>query len=107
MQVLSGDSATMSEIASPAADWVSPNYPTVGVIHRNRLWAFMKQRAYASDTGNHENHLSNNLTQAIFPGEGGSVIGAFVLKDVFSPSRKVDSFIISMTMILTQIIGIG
>ena len=70
----------MSEIASPAADWVSPNYPTVGVIHRNRLWAFMKQRAYASDTGNHENHLSNNLTQAIFPGEGGSVIGAFVFK---------------------------
>lgn len=80
VQVLSGDSATMSEITSPAADWVSPNYPTVGVIHRNRLWAFMKQRAYASDTGNHENHLSNNLTQAIFPGEGGSVIGAFVFK---------------------------
>lgn len=80
VQVLPGDGEAFREISNPAADWVTPNYPTCGLIHKNRLWAFMGQRAYASDTGNHENHQSNNLTQNIFPGEGGSVIGAKVFK---------------------------
>jgi len=40
----------------------------------------MKQRAYASDTADHENHTSNNLTQSIYPGEGGSITGAYVFK---------------------------
>jgi hypothetical protein len=40
----------------------------------------MKQAAYASDTGNHENFTSNNLIQYIFPGEGGNISGAFVFR---------------------------
>jgi len=84
LKVLSGDIAAdgdgFQDAASSAADWTTPNYPTCGIIHRNRLWAFMKQRAYASDSGDHENFVSNNLTQAIFPGEGGDVSGAFVFK---------------------------
>lgn len=80
VQVLTADETTFAEIENPAADWTTPNYPTVGIVHRNRLWAFMKQRAYASDTADHENFTSNYLTQAIFPGEGGSITGVFVFK---------------------------
>lgn len=80
VQVLAGDGTTFADIANPATDWTTPNFPTVALVHRNRLWAFMGQRAYASDTGNHENHTSNNLTQNIFPGEGGAITGAHVFK---------------------------
>ena len=84
LKVLSGDIAAdgdgFQDVDDPAADWVTPNFPTCGVTHRNRLWAFMKQRAYASDSGNHEDFDTNNLTQAIFPGEGGDIQGAFVFK---------------------------
>ena len=80
VKVLAGDAETFTTVANPAADWVTPNFLTCGLIHRNRLWAFMKQRAYASDSGNHENQTTNNLTQAIFPGEGGAISGAFVFK---------------------------
>ncbi len=84
LKFLSGDTAAdgdgFQNVEFPASDWTTPNFPTVGCIHRNRLWAFMKQRAYASDTANHENFTSNHLTQAIFPGEGGDISGAFVFK---------------------------
>lgn len=80
VKVLAADGTSFATIANPAADWTTSNFPTVAVVHRNRLWAFMGQRAYASDTGNHENHASNNLTQNIFPGEGGAITGVHVYK---------------------------
>lgn len=80
VKVSQGDEATFSDIDLPAADWTSPNFPPTGLIHHNRLWVFMKQRAYASDTGNHENFQTNFLTQAIFPGEGGDITGVHVFK---------------------------
>lgn len=80
LKVLAGDEETFEDVAFPATDWATPNYPKFGFIHRNRLWSFMGQRAYASDTANHENNTSNNLTQNIFPGEGGELIGGYVFK---------------------------
>jgi hypothetical protein len=80
LQVLEGDGVTFTDVGSPAADWTTPNFPRVGVHHRARMWAFMKQRAYASSTGSHENFVSDNLTQSIYPGEGGDIIGAYVFK---------------------------
>lgn len=80
LKVLAADGTSFANVANPAADWTTPNFPNCGVIHRNRLWAFMGQRAYASDTGNHENFTSNYLTQNIFPGEGGNITGCFVFK---------------------------
>jgi hypothetical protein len=80
VKVLEGDESTFSNIDSPAADWTTPNFPRIALVHRNRLWAFMKQTAYASDTANHENFTSNYLVQYIYPGEGGDVIGAFVFR---------------------------
>ncbi len=82
VQVLSGDDDEFAEITTPATDWTTPNYPRFGFIHRNRLWAFMGQRAYASTTGDHEDFAGGSiLTDAIYPGEGGDLIGGFVFKN--------------------------
>lgn len=80
LKVLAADGSEFTTVANPATDWATPNFPNCGLIHKNRLWAFMGQRAYASDTANHENFTSNILTQNIFPGEGGKITGAFVFK---------------------------
>jgi len=81
IKVLSGDGLTFSDISNPAADWTSPRFPRCGFIHRNRLWAFMGQRSYASETGDHETFTGGSiLTDNIFPGEGGEIIGGHVYK---------------------------
>ena len=82
IKVLSGDGTSFADISKPAADWTVNNYPRVGVTHRNRLWVFLGQRAYASTTGDHEDFQDSNniLTQSVFPGEGGDVIGSYVFK---------------------------
>lgn len=81
LKVLAGDGTVVTDIAAPAADWTSPNYPNFGFLHRNRLWAFMKQRAYASTTADHEDFVSAGiLTQSIYPGEGGDLIGGWIFK---------------------------
>lgn len=80
VQVLNGDSTVFATMSAPAADWSSPNFPTKGVIHRNRLWAISKGFLYASDTGDHENFTSNNLIFNVFPGEGGDLTNLFVYK---------------------------
>ncbi len=80
LKVLAADGITFEDVEQPAVDWVTPNFPTFGFIHRNHLWSFVNQRAYASDTADHENNVSNNITMAIFPGEGGALIGGHVFK---------------------------
>src|SRR3990167_6492114 len=79
--VLAGDGTAFATIASPATDWTSTEtYPKFGVVHRNRLWAFAGQIDYASDSGNHENFVTANLTEPVYPGEGGELRSAFVFK---------------------------
>lgn len=79
--VLTADNTAFSVIASPNTDWTTTiSFPKFGVIHRNRLWAFSGQNAYASDSGNHENFQTASLTEPIYPGEGGDIRGAFVFK---------------------------
>lgn len=80
VKVLDGDGTSFATIATPAADWVTPKFPRFGFVHRNRLWAFMGQRSYASATGNHEDFVTGVLTDNIFPGEGGDLIGGQVFK---------------------------
>lgn len=80
LKVLSGDGTSFSDVSSPAVDWVTPNFPTVAIVHRNRLWVFMEHTAYGSDSGNHENFTTNALIQPIYVGEGGRIIGAYVFK---------------------------
>ena len=79
--VLSGDGTAFSTMSSPASDWTSTGtYPKFGVVHRNQLWAFAGQNSYASNSGDHENFVSGNLTNPVYPGEGGELRGAFVFK---------------------------
>lgn len=79
--VLSGDGTAFTTIASPNSDWTSTGtYPRFGIVHRNRLWAFAGHFGYASDTGDHENFTTADLTSPIYPGEGGELRGAAVYK---------------------------
>jgi hypothetical protein len=80
LKVLSGDGTSFADISSPAADWTGTTFPGTGIIHRNRLWAFSGQYGYASDTGDHENFLTNNLFMNIFPGEGDDIEACFSFK---------------------------
>lgn len=81
LKVLEGDASTFSNIDSPAVDWSSPNFPKCGAIHRNRHWAFMGNRYYASTTGNHENFTDvSALSGTVGPGDGGDIIAAFIYK---------------------------
>lgn len=79
--VLEGDETAFATIAQPNSDWTaSGTFPKFGVVHRNRLWAFAGHISYASDSGNHENFVTANLTEPIYPGQGGELRGAAVFK---------------------------
>jgi hypothetical protein len=79
--VLSGDGTAFSTLSASNTDWTSPTtFPKFGLVHRNRLWAFAGQISYASDSGNHENFQTANLTEPVYPGEGGELRGAAVFK---------------------------
>lgn len=81
--VISGDGATASTIALPSQDWTATGtYPKFGLIHRSQLWAFAGQLSYASSALNHEDfsNLTTGLTEPVYPGEGGELLGAFVFK---------------------------
>jgi hypothetical protein len=89
VKVCSGDNASFSSIAAPAADWPNPtassnpqsNFPNFGLTYRGRLWAFAKSVAYASTTSNHEDFQgATTLINNVGPGEGGDIVGAFVYK---------------------------
>jgi hypothetical protein len=80
LKVLAADGITFADIETPAVDWVVTRYPTVGIVHRNRLWAFQGQRSYASATDDHEEFQTGFLTDNIFPGEGGDIRGVYVFK---------------------------
>jgi hypothetical protein len=82
-QVLAGDGATMTALATPAADWTGPNQPLCGAVHANRLWAAGNlsdpHRVYFSTVDNHENFTdaTNAGSLPVFPGEGDRIIGMF------------------------------
>lgn len=79
--VLQADETSFGTIANPNSDWTSTGtYPKFGVVHRNRLWAFAGHISYASDSGDHENFVTANLTEPVYPGQGGELRGAAVFK---------------------------
>lgn len=81
MKVLLGDASTFASITLPASDWTSPNFPKKALVHKNSLWAFAKERAYKSTTGDHSNFTgSGNLAMTVGPGDGGDIIDATIFK---------------------------
>lgn len=81
--VFSGDATACTVIASPSVDWTATGtYPKFGVVHRSQLWAFAGQLSYASNPLNHEDfqNVTSTLTNPVYPGEGGELLGAYVFK---------------------------
>lgn len=81
--VLSAHGTAFTTIALPNSDWTSANvFPKFGVVHRGSLWAFAGQNSYTSDPTDHEDfaNLTTTAVQAVYPGEGGEIRGAFVYK---------------------------
>ena len=70
-QVLSGDGATMTAMATPAADWTGTNQPLCGAVHANRLWAAGNLSDPASrvflDRGQSRDFHRSRPTPARFP----------------------------------------
>lgn len=87
VKVLSGDGTTVSNIATPPADWTS-NFPTSGFVFEGRLCGFGNSndphRLYFSTQTNHEDFTSaGSLNMAVFPGEYSGLTAAVpVLKGV-------------------------
>jgi hypothetical protein len=82
VQVIEGDGTTRRNLTSPAADWSSGNYPTYGLIFRNRLVAISGHNVYMSAADNQEDFVTNPgyLVLPCFPGEAEGIISSFVYK---------------------------
>lgn len=80
VKVLSGDGATVSNVATPPADWAT-NFPTFGFLHEGRLWAGGNSndpnRLYYSTLTNHEDFTgAGSGSISLFPGEGEKLVMA-------------------------------
>lgn len=86
VQVVSGDAGSTTNIATPPSDWSGSNQPTFGVVHENRLWAGGNandtHRVYYSSVDDHEDFSggSGGGSFAVYPADGGKVIGAMSFK---------------------------
>ena len=97
VQVLSGDGATTSALATPPSDWSGGNQPRVGTIHEGRLWGAGNtndpHRLYYSITTDHEDLTgSGSGTLAIYPGEGLGIVGIYSFRSglaVFKHPRGI------------------
>jgi hypothetical protein len=74
VKVLSGGGVTVTNLATPPADW-SANYPASGFVFEGRLCGFGNandpHRLYFSTTTDHENFTgTGSFSISIFPGEG-------------------------------------
>jgi hypothetical protein len=80
VQVLSGDGVTMTDLATPPADWAT-NKPVSGCIEEGRLWGAVGHRVYYSTTGNHEDFTgAGSGSIAVYPGEGERILGITAFK---------------------------
>lgn len=84
LKVLSGDAASVSNVATPAADWAT-SFPTVGVLHNNRVWAAGnsndRHRLYYSDATNHQTFSGGTAgTLPVYSGEGEGIVALASLK---------------------------
>ena len=80
VQVLSGNGATTSDLATPPTDWATTNQPTFGIPHKGRIWGRGNpndpNRIYYSMASNHESYTgAGSGSISIFPGEGERLVG--------------------------------
>lgn len=86
VQVLSGDGAATTDIASPPADWTGSNQPGGGFIHQGYNWMFGNANSphslYRSLQNNHENFTTSVYTLRVFPGEGERLVAGLSYKGI-------------------------
>jgi len=85
VQVLTADSATTHDLATPVSDWSGPNQPLAGALHEDRLWgagnANDAHRWYYSSPDNHESMTGTGSgTVPVFPGEGDGIVAGVSFK---------------------------
>lgn len=82
IQVVAADASTRANISNPVSDWSGNNYPIDGLIHRGRLFTWVRSghTVQASLATNHENFTSSPLNFDVFPGEGERITQGFVFK---------------------------
>lgn len=85
VQVLSADGATTSNLATPPADWAGANQPSVGLIHKDRLWGAGNlndpHRLYYSVATTHEDFTSaGSGSLPIYSGEGERIVDVVSFK---------------------------
>ncbi len=89
VQVVSGDGATTSDLATPPADWAT-KYPLFMLNHEGRMWGGGNtndpHRLYYSTQADHEDWTTTATpsidagTVAIYPGEGQTLVNAISFK---------------------------
>lgn len=86
IQVLSGDGGvgSMTNIASPPADWSGANQPTGLCIHQGYNWGYgnanSRHTLYRSLQGDHEDFLTTPYSLNVFPGESQYISAALSFK---------------------------
>lgn len=80
VQVIEGDGTTRRNITSPPADWTGREQPVKGILHRNRLVAFMGHTLYFSSATDHEDFTTTTVQFPVFPGESEGIADIFVYK---------------------------
>lgn len=93
VQVLSADGATTSNLATPPADWSGSNQPTVGFLHKDRLWGCGnpndRHRLYYSTLTDHEDFTGAGAgTLSVFPGDGQGIVAAVSFRGVIVVFKK-------------------
>lgn len=85
VQVLTGDGAVTTDVATPPTDWAGINHPLAGAEHEGRVWGAGNlndpHRWYYSTPDNHENFTgagSGNVS--VYPGEGDGIMAGVSYK---------------------------
>ena len=80
IQVIAADAIVRTNISEPTVDWTGGTFPRGGSVHRNRLWAFMGHRIWASSATDQEKFITGAIQFAIYPGEGEEIVASYVYR---------------------------
>lgn len=99
VQVLTGDGITVSDLASPPADWTGADQPVYLFLHINRLYALKDDFLYGSLATNHEDFVSAGTKLAsIYPDIGIELIsGISAFGKIFLFKRPRGVFLFDAT----------
>src|SRR6185369_276640 len=93
VQVLSGDGAVTTDLATPPVDWAA-SFPTCGANHEGRVWGAGNSndphRVYYSNPADHEDYTTAAVAGSIsvYPGEGTQIVSMISFKGLLIVFKK-------------------